>query len=113
MTFLLVENSVEIKIEIIMNFMNDIINPPCKSLLAMFFELSLEACQKRVSSCLKSLVRPKRTLNQLFELLIIDVKQLIVSPSHVDVPEEKVAGERSKESPVGGPDGPIEVGGVC
>ena len=36
-----------------------------------------------------------------------------VSPSPVDVPEEKVAGERGEESPVRGPDGPIEVGGVC
>ena len=36
-----------------------------------------------------------------------------VSPSPFDVPEEKVAGERGEESPVGGPDGPNEVGGVC
>ena len=36
-----------------------------------------------------------------------------VSPSHVDVPEEKVAGKRGEESPVGGPEAPIEVGGVC
>ena len=28
------------------------------------------------------------------------------------VPEEKVAGERGEESPVGGPEGPTKVGGV-
>ena len=36
--------------------------------------------------------------------------QAAVSPSPVDVPEEKVAGERGEESPVRGPEG---VGGVC
>ena len=39
--------------------------------------------------------------------------QAAVSPSPVVVPEEKVAGERGEESPVGGPEGPIEVGGAC
>ena len=40
--------------------------------------------------------------------------QAAVSPSpFVVVPEENVAGERGEESPVGGPEGPIEVGGVC
>ena len=38
--------------------------------------------------------------------------QAAVSPSPFAVPEEKVAGERGEESPVGGPEGPIEVGGV-
>ena len=36
-----------------------------------------------------------------------------VSPSPFVVPEENVAGERGEESPVGGAEGPIEVGGVC
>ena len=36
-----------------------------------------------------------------------------VSPSTCVVPEENVVGERGEESPVGGPEGPIEVGGVC
>ena len=36
-----------------------------------------------------------------------------VSPSLVVVPEEIVAVKRGEESPVGGPEGPIEVGGVC
>ena len=36
-----------------------------------------------------------------------------VSPCPFDNPDEKVAGERGEESPVGGPDGPNEVGGVC
>ena len=39
--------------------------------------------------------------------------QVVVSPSPVVVPEENVAGERGEESPVGGLEGPIEVGGVC
>ena len=39
--------------------------------------------------------------------------QAAVSPSPVVVPEENVAGERGEESPVGGLEGPIEVGGVC
>ena len=38
--------------------------------------------------------------------------QAVVSPSPVVVPEENDAGERGKESPVGGPEGSIEVGGV-
>ena len=39
--------------------------------------------------------------------------QVAVSPSPVVVPEENVAGERGEESPVGGPEGAIEVSGVC
>ena len=39
--------------------------------------------------------------------------QAAISPSPFVVPEENVAGERGEESPVGGPEGPIEVGGVC
>ena len=39
--------------------------------------------------------------------------QAAVSPSPFVVPEENVAGERGKESPVGGLEGLIEVGGVC
>ena len=39
--------------------------------------------------------------------------QAAVSPSPVVVPEENVAVKRGEESPVGGPEGPIEVGGVC
>ena len=39
--------------------------------------------------------------------------QAAVSPSPFVVPEEKVAGERGEESPVGRAEGSIEVGGVC
>ena len=39
--------------------------------------------------------------------------QAAVSPSPFVAPEENVAGERGEESVVGGPEGPIEVGGVC
>ena len=46
----------------------------------------------------------------------VDTKSAVraaVSPSHFVVPEENVAGERGEESPVGGLEGPIVVGGVC
>ena len=39
--------------------------------------------------------------------------QAAVSFSPFAVPEERVAGERGEESPVGGIEGPTEVGGVC
>ena len=39
--------------------------------------------------------------------------QAAVSPSPLNVPEENVAGERGEESPVGGLERPVEVGGVC
>ena len=38
--------------------------------------------------------------------------QAAVSPSPFHVPEEKIAGGRGGESPVRGPEGPNEVGGV-
>ena len=41
------------------------------------------------------------------------VVQAAVSPSLFDVTEQKVAGERRDESPVGSPEGANEVGGVC
>ena len=85
--------------------MNQIINTPCNSLLATFFELNFEVCQKRASSCLKTLFRPKRT----FEWVV----RAAVSTSHFDVPEEKNVEDRGKEIPIGGPEGPIEVGSVC
>ena len=68
-TSLLADKSFTEKVKKITNFMNEITNPPCNSLLATFFELNLEACQKRASFCLKTLVGPKRTLSQLLELL--------------------------------------------
>ena len=48
MTSLLADKSVTVEIKIIMNFMNEIINPPCNSLLATFFELNSEVCPKKV-----------------------------------------------------------------
>ena len=41
------------------------------------------------------------------------IDRAAVSPSSCDVPEEKVSGERGRESPVGGPEGPNEVSSVC
>ena len=46
----------------------------------------------------------------------VDTKSAVhaaVSPSPLNVPEENVAGEGGEESPVGGLERPIEVGGVC
>ena len=42
-----------------------------------------------------------------------DNKSAVQAASPFVVPEENVAGKRDEESPVGGPEGPIEVGGVC
>ena len=39
--------------------------------------------------------------------------QAAVSPSPLNVPEKNVAGERGEESPVGGLERSVEVGGVC
>ena len=41
------------------------------------------------------------------------VVRAAVSPSTFDVLEDKLVGERGEESPIGGPKGPIEEGGVC
>ena len=101
---MLAEKSV-VRIKMIMNFMNEIINTPCNSLLATFFELNFEAYQKKALSCSMTLVRPKRTLSQLFELLF--------NLPIFDVLEVNVFGNRGEESLVGGPEGPIEVSGVC
>ena len=46
----------------------------------------------------------------------VDTKSAVeaaVSPSPLNVPEENVAGERGEESPLGGLERPVEVGGVC
>ena len=58
-----------------------------------------------MSSSLRKLVCPKRTISQLFKLLC--------SLSLFDVPKENVAGERGEETPVGAPEGPIEIDSVC
>ena len=102
---MLADKSGIVKIKTIMNLMHEIINPPCNSLLATFFELKSEICPKKASFSLRTLFRPKRTISQLFKLRF--------PPSPFAVFDEKVAGERGEESPVGGPAGPIEVGGVC
>ena len=52
-----------------MSFVNEIISPPCSSLLATFSKLNWDKYQRRASSCLRTSVRPNRTLNQLSELL--------------------------------------------
>ena len=104
MTLLLEDKSVIVKIKILMIFFNEITNPPSNSLIATFFESSFEVCPKKASSCVKRLVRPNRTLSQLFDLLF--TLPLLMSP------KRKLL-ERGNESPVRGPDGPIGVGGVC
>ena len=69
MMSLLADKLVIVKIKIIVNNMNEIINPPCNSLLATFFETESKVCLRRASSYLRRFVRPKRTISQLFELL--------------------------------------------
>ena len=103
---LLADKSVIIKIKIIMNSKNEIINPPCISLLATFFDSSGEVCPKTVSSSLRRLARSKQTISQLFKLLF--PLPLLLSPK-----KRLLERERGEESLVGGPEGPIAVGGVC
>ena len=102
MTSLLADKLVILEIKIIMD---EIINPPCNSLLATFFESSCKVCPKTVSSSLRRIARPKRTKIQLFKLLF--PFPLLLSPKKI-LPE----GE-AKRVLWGGPEGPIEVGGVC
>ena len=104
MTLLLADKSAVIKIKTIMSFMNENLNPPCNSRLATFCELNFEAYRKRVSSCLETFVRPKWTLSQMFEVLF--PIPLLMSP-------KSFWRERGEKSPVGGPEGPVEVGDVC
>ena len=69
MTSLLADKSVMMKIKVIMNFMNEIINPPCNSLSATFFEAIRKICPKTVSSSFRRSIHPKWTISQLFKLL--------------------------------------------
>ena len=108
MTSLLADKLVMMKIKIILDFMNEIIKPPCNSLLATFFELKSEVRPKKVSSSLRNLVRPKRTISQLFNRLFH--LRLLLSPKKKLLKRER---ERGEESPAGGPEGPTEVGSVC
>ena len=101
MTSLLADKSVMIKIKI-MNFMNEIINPICNNFLATFFEAICEVCPKTVLAEITSSPVDNKS-----------AVQAAVSPSPFVVPGENVAGERGEESPVGGPGGLVEVGGVC
>ena len=79
MTSLLADKLVIVKIKIILNFMNEIINPPCNSLLATFFESICGVCLKTVSSSLRRLTRPNGTISQLFKLLF-PLPLLLLSP---------------------------------
>ena len=83
-----------------------IINPPCNSLLATFFEAIRKVCPKD-SVIFLAEINSSQVDNK------ISCFKLLFPPSPVVVPEENVAGERGEESPVGGLEGPIEVGGVC
>ena len=86
-----------------MKFMNEIINTLCNSLFATFFELNSDVCPKKVSFSLRNSSQADKK----------SAVQATVSLSPFAVPEEKLAGERGEESPVGCPEGPTEVGGVC
>ena len=102
---MLADKSVKVKVKIFMNFVNEILNSPCNSLLATFFELNSEVCPE------KSVIFFGETSSSPADNK--SAVQVAVSPSPFAVPEENVAGERGEESPVGGPKGPTEVSGVC
>ena len=104
MTSLLADKSVIVKIKMIMNFMNEIINTPCNSLLAAFFESSCKVCPKTVSASLRRIARPKRTMSQLFKLFF---------PFTFCYPRRTCCWRERRGESVGGPEGPKEVGGVC
>ena len=104
MASLLAVKSVIVKIKIFMDFMNEIINPPCKSLLATFFESNFQVCPKTVASSLRILARLKRTISQLFKLLF--PLPLLLSP-------KKNCFKKRRGEPCGRSKGPTEVGGVC
>ena len=108
LTSLLAEKSVKLKIKIIMNFINEIINPPCNSLLATFLESSCEVCPKTVSSSMRRLARPKRTISQLFKLLF--PLPLVLSPKIKLLEREarRVLWEVQRDQLKS-----TEVGGVC
>ena len=59
MTSLLADKSVMVKSKIILNFMNEIMNPSGNSLLATFSEAIREVCAKTMSSSLRRSIRPK------------------------------------------------------
>ena len=69
LTSSLANKSVIVKFETIMNSLNEIITAPFNSLSTTFFEFNCDNCQRRASSCLKTSLRPERTLSQLFKLL--------------------------------------------
>ena len=81
MTSLLADKSVIVKIKIIMNFKNEIISPPCNSLLATFFHQFVECVQRQCHLFLRKLVRPNWTPNQLFKLLF--PLPLLLSPKRM------------------------------
>ena len=101
MTSLLADKSVIVKIKIIMNFMNEIIIP----LISHVLQIKLRSMSED-SIIFLAEISSSQADNK-------SAVQAAVSPYPFAVPEDKNAGERGKESPVGGPEGPTEVGGVC
>ena len=89
MTSMLADKSVIVKIKIIMNFMNEIINPPCNSSLATFFESISEVRQKKASFSLRKIVHRKQTISQLLKLLF--PLPLLVSPKRKLLEREREA----------------------
>ena len=100
MTSLLADKSVIIRIKIIMNFMNEIITPPCNSLLATFLHQLVKHVRRQCDLRCGSEFVPSG-------------HEISCSSCCLNVPEEKMAGERGEESPVGGLERLVEVGGVC
>ena len=49
MASVVADKSVIVKVKLIVNFINEITNPPSNNKLATFFELNFEVCPKKVA----------------------------------------------------------------
>ena len=97
---------VEIK-RLMIDFIKEIINPQCNSLLGTSQVLRFEfrSMSEKSVILLEKLSSSQPDNETVF--------RAAVSPSPFHVPELKIVGKRGEESPVGGAEEPIEEGGVC
>ena len=84
--------------------MNEIINPPCNSSLATYFHQFVEYVRRQCD-----LPRGSEFVPSGHQISCSSC----CFPFPLNVPEKNVAGERGEESPVGGLERSVEVGGVC
>ena len=99
LTSLLAHKLVIVKLKLVLNFMNEIINPPCENLLAPLSDFYVRHISEGSVIVLEDInSSPEDTES---------VIRAAVSLSVFDAPEEKVAGEGGEESSVGGPKRPV------